>query len=104
MKWFIDFYVKGHETDWRASPGRATNLTGTARALVLTCTHDPLRDEGIDYARRLEREGVRVIHIHYSDQIHGFLGMGRLIRAADQAIDQMARILKQTLWPPGPVS
>ena len=104
MKWFIDYYAKGHETDWRVSPGRAASLAGTASALVLTCAHDPLRDEGIDYARRLEREGVRVVHLHYSDQIHGFLGMGRLIRAADQAIDVMARVLQQTLWPPGPVS
>lgn len=104
MKWFIDYYAKGHETDWRVSPGLAASLAGTASALVLTCAHDPLRDEGIDYARRLEREGVRVVHLHYSDQIHGFLGMGRLIRAADQAIDVMARVLQQTLWPPGPVS
>jgi acetyl esterase len=104
MKWFIDYYAKGHETDWRASPIRAASLAGTAPALVLTCAHDPLRDEGIDYARRLEREGVRVVHVHYSDQIHGFMSMGRLIRAADQAIDMMARVLKQTLWPPGPIT
>ena len=104
MKWFIDHYAKGHETDWRASPIRAASVAGTAPALVLTCAHDPLRDEGIDYARRLEREGVRVVHLHYSDQIHGFMSMGRLIRAADQAIDMMARVLKQTLWPPGPVN
>ena len=104
MKWFIDYYAKGHETDWRASPIRAASLAGTAPALVLTCTHDPLRDEGIEYARRLEREGVRVVHLHYSDQIHGFMSMGRMIRAADQAIDVMARVLKQSLWPPGPVA
>jgi acetyl esterase len=103
MKWFIDYYAKGHETDWRASPIRAASVAGTAPALVLTCAHDPLRDEGADYAKRLEREGVRVVHLHYSDQIHGFMSMGRLIRAADQAIDMMARVLKQTLWPPGPV-
>jgi hypothetical protein len=28
--------------------------------------------------------------------------MGRLIRAADQAIDQMARALHKALWPPAP--
>jgi acetyl esterase len=104
MKWFIDHYAKGHETDWRASPIRVASVAGTAPALVLTCAHDPLRDEGIDYAKRLEREGVRVVHVHFSDQIHGFMSMGRMIRAADQAIDMMARVLKQTLWPPGPVS
>ena len=104
MKWFIDHYAKGHETDWRASPARVASVAGIAPALVLTCAHDPLRDEGIEYARRLEREGGRVVHLHYSDQIHGFISMGRMIRAADQAIDVMARVLKQTLWPPGPVS
>lgn len=103
MKWFIDHYMKTGRTDWRASPLRAASLEGVAPALVLTCTHDPLRDEGIAYAQRLEREGVRVVHLHYSDQIHGFIGMGRMIRAADQTIDMMARVLKQALWPPGPV-
>jgi acetyl esterase len=103
MKWFIDHYAKGHETDWRASPTRVASVAGTASALVLTCALDPLRDEGIDYAKRLEREGVRVVHLHYSDQIHGFMSMGRMIRAADQAIDMMARVLKQALWPPPPV-
>jgi len=104
MKWFIDHYMKTDRTDWRASPLRVASVAGTAPALVLTCGHDPLRDEGIAYAHRLEREGVRVLHMHYADQIHGFLGMGRMIRAADQAIDVMARVLKQSLWPPGPVN
>ena len=102
MKWFIDLYCQGHETDWRASPIRAASLAGTPPALVLTCGYDPLRDEGIDYAKRLEAEDVRVIRLHYSGQIHGFLGMGKLIRAANQAIDVAAAALKQTLHPPGP--
>ena len=62
---------------------------------------DPLCDEGIAYGRRLEREGVRVAHLHYSDQIHGFMSMGRIIRAADVAIDMMGTALKKALWPPG---
>ena len=103
MKWFIDHYMKTDRSDWRASPLRAPSLAGVAPALVLTCALDPLRDEGIGYAKRLEREGARVVHLHYSDQIHGFMSMNRMIRAADQAIDVMARVLKQALWPPGPV-
>lgn len=103
MRWFIDYYMRDHadERDWRASPLRAADLSGTAQALVLTCACDPLCDEGIAYARRLEREGVRVTHLHYSDQIHGFMSMGRIIRAADTAIDMMGAALKKALWPPG---
>lgn len=105
MKWFIDHYMRGDEDgrDWRASPLRAADLAGTATALVLTCAFDPLCDEGVAYARRLEREGVRVTHLHFSDQPHGFMSMGRMIRAADVAIDMMAAGLRKALWPPPPV-
>jgi acetyl esterase len=104
MKWFIDYYLRdsADARDWRASPLRAVDLGGTAQTLVLTCAHDPLCDEGIAYARRLEQEGVRVVHLHYADQIHGFMSMGRIIRAANVAIDMMAAALKHALWPPGP--
>jgi acetyl esterase len=103
MRWFIDHYMRdgADARDWRASPLRAADLSGTAQALVLTCACDPLCDEGIAYAQRLEREGVRVTHLHFSDQIHGFMSMGRIIRAADVAIDMMAAVLKKALWPPG---
>ncbi len=104
MRWFIDHYMRDADDprDWRASPLRATDLSGTAQAVVLTCSHDPLCDEGIAYAHRLEREGVRVLHLHLSDQLHGFVSMGRIIRAADVAIEAMGVVLKQALWPPGP--
>jgi len=97
MKWFIDHYLNtpSDVADWRASPLRAASLAGTAPALMLTCSHDPLCDEGIDYARRLDREGVPVTHLHYNDQMHGFLTMGKLIRASASAIDMMAVALRR---------
>jgi acetyl esterase len=102
MKWFIDHYLRAASdiADWRASPARAADLSGTAPALVLTCACDPLCDEGVAYARRLEREGVRVTHLHFSDQIHGFVSMGKIIRAAGVAIDMMALLLGKALNPP----
>ena len=105
MKWFIDHYLRGPKdvSDWRASPLRAADLSRVAPALVLTCSYDPLCDEGVAYARRLEREGVRVMHLHYSDQLHGFVGQGKIIRAAGTALDMMAAALKKALWPPAPI-
>jgi acetyl esterase len=102
MKWFIDHYLHGpnDRTDWRASPLRAADLSGVAQALVLTCAYDPLCDEGIAYAQRLEREGVRVAHLHFSDQMHGFCSQGKIIRAGNTALDMMAAALKKALWPP----
>jgi acetyl esterase len=105
MKWFIEHYLRDRNDviDWRASPLRAADLTGVAAALVLTCGYDPLCDEGIAYAQRLEREGVRVTHVHYSDEPHGFVGQGKIIRAGNTALDMMAAALKKALWPPPPI-
>jgi acetyl esterase len=101
MDWFIDHYLHGPKdrADWRASPLRAADLSGVAPALVLTASYDPLCDEGVAYAERLEREGVRVMHLHFSDQMHGFVGQGRIIRAGNMALDMMAAALKKALWP-----
>ncbi len=99
MRWFIDHYLRdaADGLDWRASPLRAASLAGTAPALVLTASADPLRDEGLAYAERLEREGMRIKLLHVSDQVHGFVSMGRIIRAADVSLQAMAAVLRQAL-------
>lgn len=43
-----------------AVPGRAQRLQGLPPALVLTAADDPMRDEAIAYAKRLEAAGVAV--------------------------------------------
>jgi acetyl esterase len=99
MRWFIDLYLNGvaDRTDWRGSPIRAPDLSATPPAFVLTVAHDPLCDEGIAYAKRLEQEGVRVAHMHLSDQIHGFLTMGRIVRASGLVTDAMGALLRKEL-------
>ena len=56
-----------------------------------------LCDEGIAYARWLQRDAVRVTHLHFSGQTHGFLRMGRIIRASGTAIGAMSAVMKQVL-------
>jgi acetyl esterase len=43
-----------------AAPGSAMRLGGVAPALVVTAEDDPLRDESLNYARRLREAGVLV--------------------------------------------
>jgi acetyl esterase/lipase len=95
MRWFAGHYLRGTEdiADWRASPLRAPDLSRLAPAFVLTAGHDPLCDEGQAYAQRLQDNGVAVQQRHIPDQIHGFLTMGRIIRAAEPALDAIAAAL-----------
>jgi acetyl esterase len=95
-RWFRDHYLAtpAEAVDWRASPLRAPSLRGLPPALVLTVGLDPLCDEGIAYARRMDEDGVRVAHLHLADQIHGALTMGKFIRASGLIVDVAAAALR----------
>jgi acetyl esterase len=99
MRWFRDHYAPDPASwnDWRASPLRAASLAGTCPAYVLTVAHDPLVDEGREYAARLEREGVRVTHVHVADMMHGVLTMGAIVKPALELIAASALALRQAL-------
>jgi acetyl esterase len=96
MRWFYDHYLRepADVDDWRASPLRAADLSGVAPALVLTAGNDVLCDEGEAYARRLQQAGVPVQLRHFPDQIHGFLTMGKIVQAAQPALDDIAAALR----------
>jgi acetyl esterase len=96
-RYFMEHYLRDEEDkiDCRASPLRAPSFKGLAPALVLTAGYDPLADEGLAYAKRMEESGVSVTLVHMSDQMHGFLTMGKIIRAADTALDISAAALRR---------
>ena len=50
----------GVATSPYAAPARVTDISGLAAAYIETCELDPLRDEVIDYAKRLLQGGVSV--------------------------------------------
>ncbi len=79
--WYSEQYLRGEadRIDVRASPLRATDLTGQPPTLVVTAGFDPLRDEGLAYAERLRAAGVDVVHREYPGQIHAFVSLTRAI-------------------------
>jgi acetyl esterase len=97
VKYFIGHYLRDRNdySDPRAAPLLAENFWGLAPAFVLTAGYDPLVNEGTAYARKLEDNGARVTHVHMSDQMHGFLTMGRVIRASDTALEMAGAALAQ---------
>jgi acetyl esterase len=62
---------------------------------VLTAGYDPLRDEGVDYAKRLVEAGNRVRLSNYEGAIHGFYLMGGAVDIAKQAVAESAQMLKE---------
>lgn len=94
MKWFWDCYVPkpDERNDPRVMPG-AADLTGAPSAWVFTAGHDPLRDEGREYANNLSAAGVPVEHFEQPDVIHGIFGMTiqRGAEARAQAADSLKR-------------
>ena len=91
MEWFYDRYV---DPQHRADP--RVDLTGSAAsagvpAIVFTVGHDPLRDEGIAYARALADAGGFVEWIHAPDLYHGsFTQCGVLPTAAARVLEVCA--------------
>ena len=99
MRWFTNHYLKSpaEAKDWRVSPLRAASLAKLPPALVITAGFDPLRDEGVAYARRLTEAGVQVDYVNYGGMIHGFMPMGRLIATGSRATSHVAVSLRQAL-------
>jgi acetyl esterase len=95
MKWFWDQYLETDvdEKNPYAAPLQARDLEGLPPATVITCGYDPLRDEGADYANRLQEDGVPVTFINYEDCIHGiveFLDEPMELTRANEVIDDIA--------------
>ena len=61
---------------------------------MLTAGADPLRDEGDEYAERLQQAGVPVAYKHYPGQFHGFFTMGKLLQQANAAVSEIGAWLK----------
>ena len=96
MEWFWDHYLRSPVDGENpfASPLRARDLSDLPPATVVTCGHDPLRDEGIAYAERLADADVPVEHDHYPGMAHGFLSLTGDMATADDAMDAVSESLR----------
>jgi acetyl esterase len=75
---FTDCYVSTAEQGRNSlvSPLLAPNLGGLPPALIITAEHDPLRQEGEEYADRLREAGVAVTYRMFAGCMHAFTHFG----------------------------
>ena len=86
MRWFWETYLAGADgAHPDASPQRAQDLRGLAPALVITASHDILREEAEIYAYALRGAGVPVSLERYEGMVHGFWRAPALVDDARRA-------------------
>ena len=98
LKAFVLLYAGTADVrDPRLSPLLAADVVGVPPAVVVTAEHDPLRDDGEEYAARLRAAGVATRVRRWDAQLHGFPGLTAetpdALDALQWAADGLAELL-----------
>ena len=81
--------------DIRFSPILAEAYAGLPAALIIMPQYDPLRDEGEDYAGKLEAAGVAVEYRLYPGAVHGFMSHAGIVGIGLEALNDAAAFLRR---------
>lgn len=99
LDWFYESYLPpdADKSDPRISPLNAKDLSGVPPAYVMLGGHDPLHDEGLQYAEKLRAAGVSVTVADYPDMVHTFIYFEGMLPQAHEALVAAANALKAAL-------
>lgn len=95
MGWFMRQYVQNVEH--LAHPYLSvihSGLKGMPPATIYTAGFDPLKDQGVAYAKALREAGVEVDYLDFPSMIHGFFWMPGMIPDASRLIAHIGQTLK----------
>lgn len=90
--------------DPMASPLLAAGHAGLPPALIQVAEHDPLREDGVSYARALREAGVPVRFTEYVGMPHGYLNFPGICRSAPQAMAEICAEQAAALIQPATVT
>lgn len=97
MAWYWQQYVPDPDlrADPRASPLRASDVSGLPPSLLVLAGCDPLRDDGLMYAAHLADAGVPTRVCVLDDVVHGFFPMATHLERADDAIREIGSAVRE---------
>jgi acetyl esterase/lipase len=95
LQWMFRHYVRSEDDrlDFRFAPLQASNLAGLADAHIVLAEYDPLIDEGLAYASRLQAAGVAAQTQVYAGMVHDFVRLANLLSESDQVRGDIASVL-----------
>ena len=101
MQWFWDLYLK-HSTLLKegevqhplATPLIREDVSHLPATLIILAEKDPLRDEGLAYAKKLQTHGIPVTQHLYPNVQHGFIGSVGPSKHHDDAINDINQWLQ----------
>ena len=102
IEWYKYQWVPD-EAMWRdpqVSPLLAEDLVGLPPTFAVTCEHDPLRDQGEQYAERLKRAGVATVMRREPGMVHNFVLWDLISPACGAAADRVAADVRSALGNP----
>ncbi|WP_105102378.1 alpha/beta hydrolase [Microbulbifer pacificus] len=80
--WYFENYFRNAENPYLASPLHGEFTGNMPATLVVTAGFCPLRDEGLEYIRKMRDGGAKAEHLHFADMIHAFLNIESLVPEA----------------------
>ena len=95
---FISVYHRQKDPTFYPAPLALGDLSKLPPAIIVAAEHDPLREEGLEYADRLHHFGVKVDVSVAPGMIHGFLRARKMCPAADRNLAELARKAREHLW------
>lgn len=81
--------------DVRLAPGKAPDLSGMPPAVIVSAEFDPLRDDGEEFARRLEENGSEVSLIRMDGMMHGFVLYWQSFRRAEALLEEIGEKIRE---------
>jgi len=99
MRWFWDHFAPPDidRSNPLLSPLRLPNAAGLPPAIIVTGALDPLRDEALAYAAKLQAAGVPTVTRCDDAMLHGYLSAAGAVPLAAEALRQIAGWIHEQL-------